>query len=96
MPLLKKKFETMPEPELVESVSNVQVDEMPGEERIKSRISEIIRSRHAPSAQDVLEQERPDQRAWRGPDALVLGAEPRLTRAERIEPSFLSQPSHWP
>ena len=95
MPLLKKKFETMPEPELVESVSNVQVDEMPGEERIKSRISEIIRSRHAPSAQDVLEQERPLTKGrGRGPDALVLGAEPRLTRAERIEPSFLSQPSH--
>ena len=95
MPLLKKKFETMPEPELVESVSNVQVDEMPGEERIKSRISEVIRSRHAPSAQDVLEQERPLTKGrGRGPDALVLGAEPRLTRAERIEPSFLSQPSH--
>ena len=95
MPLLKKKIETMPEPELVESVSNVQVDEMPGEERIKSRISEVIRSRHAPSAQDVLEQERPLTKGrGRGPDALVLGAEPRLTRAERIEPSFLSQPSH--
>ena len=95
MPLLKKKFETMPEPELVESVSNVQVDEMPGEERIKSRISEVIRSRHAPSAQDVLEHERPLSKGrGRGPDALVLGAEPRLTRAERIEPSFLSQPSH--
>ncbi len=89
MPMLKKRREPMPQPELVDAFSDVAIDAMPGEDRIKSRISEVIRSRHTPSAQEIMEEERPLTKGrGRGPDALVLGAEPPLSRAQRVEPSF--------
>ncbi len=86
MPILKKRVEPLPEPELVEFTSTATVPSAFGEDRIKSRISEVIRSRHQPSVQTAIEEERPLTKGrGRGPDALVLNSEPPLSRTTRVE-----------
>ncbi|MGC1496186.1 MAG: DNA translocase FtsK 4TM domain-containing protein [Sulfitobacter sp.] len=95
MPALIKRPETMPEPELVETYSDAVVDEGPGEDRIKSKIADVIKSRvrtgtavHTPSTAPLTKGR------GRGPDPLVLGAapaaalrpEPPLTAPSRVEP----------
>ena len=99
MPGLIKRPETMPEPELVETYSDAVVDEGPGEDRIKSKIADVIKSRvrtgnavHTPTTAPLTKGR------GRGPDPLVLGAapvaelraEPPLTApvAPRAEPQL--------
>jgi S-DNA-T family DNA segregation ATPase FtsK/SpoIIIE len=97
MPALIKRPDVMPEPELVENYSDAVVDEGPGEDRIKSKIAEVIKSRvrtgnaiHTPTTAPLTKGR------GRGPDPLVLGAkapaelraEPPLTGATRAEPSL--------
>ncbi|MGJ8616132.1 MAG: DNA translocase FtsK [Sulfitobacter sp.] len=95
MPTLIKRPDAMPEPELVENYSDAVVDEGPGEDRIKSKIADVIKSRvrtgnavHTPTTAPLTKGR------GRGPDPLVLGAkpsvelraEPPLTGAPRAEP----------
>ncbi|MDG2294129.1 MAG: DNA translocase FtsK 4TM domain-containing protein [Paracoccaceae bacterium] len=45
MPTFSKRGEQMPEPELVEHQSDVDVQNMPGDARISARISDVVKSR---------------------------------------------------
>ena len=72
----------MPEPELVETFSDAVVDEKPGEERIKSKIADVIKNRvrsttavHTPATAPLTKGR------GRGPDPLVLDTAPQM-RAE--------------
>jgi S-DNA-T family DNA segregation ATPase FtsK/SpoIIIE len=83
MPGLIKRPDAMPEPELVEHAQDFAVDETPSEERIKSKISDVIRNRvrhsnavHVPSTAPLT------RGRGRGPDPLLLNTtrpEPPLT-----------------
>ncbi|SFS89893.1 DNA translocase FtsK [Sulfitobacter marinus] len=95
MPALVKRSEPMPEPELVEDWSDVEIDLAPSDDRIKSKIADVIKSRvrtgnavHTPTTAPLT------RGRGRGPDPLVLDAtvrnhlreEPPLTGASRVEP----------
>ncbi len=80
LPVFSKPAVTLPEPELVEDVADTSIDAMPGEDRIKSRISQVIRSRRAPDPAEMLPLTKG---RGRGPDALVVSSEPPLTRREQ-------------
>ncbi|GLQ28637.1 DNA translocase FtsK [Sulfitobacter pacificus] len=96
MPGLIKRPDAMPEPELVETYSEAVVEEAPGEERIKSKIANVIKNRvrtatavHTPVTAPLTKGR------GRGPDALLLDTTPRsqlppeppLTApAPRVEP----------
>ncbi|WP_377509433.1 DNA translocase FtsK 4TM domain-containing protein [Octadecabacter sp. R77987] len=78
MPSLRKR-ETMPEPELVEPRLSVNLDEQPhDEDRIKSKISDVIRSRvrqpmqAAPQPAAPVGRVEPTLARRRGPDPLLL------------------------
>ncbi|WP_281992935.1 DNA translocase FtsK [Sulfitobacter geojensis] len=102
MPALIKRPEPMPEQELVESYSDAVVDEGPGEERIKSKIADVIKNRvrtatavHTPVTAPLTKGR------GRGPDALLLDTTPRsqlppeppLTApASRVEPRLSINP----
>ncbi len=94
MPALIKRPDAMPEPELVENVSTVEVDEGPGEDRIKSKIADVIKNRVRSATAIHTSTTAPLTKGrGRGPDALLLNtapqtrlpAEPPLTGA-RAEP----------
>ena len=95
MPALVKRIDTMPEPELVEDWSEVEIDQAPSDDRIRSKIADVIKNRvrtanavHTPVTAPLT------RGRGRGPDALVLDATPRshlreeppLTGAARAEP----------
>ncbi|UOA30712.1 DNA translocase FtsK [Sulfitobacter sp. DSM 110093] len=86
MPGLIKRPEAdgMPEPELIETYSDAIVDETPGEERIKSKIADVIKNRvrtanavHTPTTAPLTKGR------GRGPDPLLLNtSQPAALRAE--------------
>ncbi|MBW4962748.1 DNA translocase FtsK [Sulfitobacter sp. CW3] len=95
MPALVKRAGPMPEPELVEDWSDVEIDQAPSDDRIKSKIADVIKSRvrtanavHTPTTTPLT------RGRGRGPDPLVLDPTPRnhmreeppLTGAARVEP----------
>ena len=95
MPALVKRTAPMPEPELVEDWSDVEIDQAPSDDRIKSKIADVIKSRvrtanavHTPTTAPLT------RGRGRGPDPLVLDANPRshlreeppLTGVARTEP----------
>jgi len=95
MPALVKRTAPMPEPELVEDWSDVEIDQAPSDDRIKSKIADVIKSRvrtanavHTPTTAPLT------RGRGRGPDPLVLDATPRshlreeppLTGAARTGP----------
>jgi S-DNA-T family DNA segregation ATPase FtsK/SpoIIIE len=92
MPGLIKRPDVMPEPELVEQHHFAQVDEAPDADRIKTKISDVIKNRvrtahaiHTPVTAPLT------RGRGRGPDPLVLNtsrAEPPLT-ARAPKPSSL-------
>ncbi|SDG67140.1 DNA translocase FtsK [Sulfitobacter delicatus] len=86
MPGLIKRpeAEAMPEPELIETYSDAIVDETPGEERIKSKIADVIKNRvrtanavHTPTTAPLTKGR------GRGPDPLLLNtSQPAALRPE--------------
>ena len=92
MPGLVRRPEVMPEPELCETYYEGAYDDVPGEDRIKARIADVIKSRVRSSSAVHNPQTAPLTRGrGRGPDPLVLDtkgvrAEPPLT-ARAPEPS---------
>nr|WP_321249566.1 DNA translocase FtsK [uncultured Ruegeria sp.] len=75
MPALIRRPEPMPEPELVDPEPVAGFDEMPGEDRIRSKISAAVRSRRVATGEMTPE---PDPNLpltkgrGRGPDPLIL------------------------
>ncbi len=97
MPALIKRPDALPEQELVETYSDAQVDEGPGEERIKSKIADVIKNRVRSATAIHTHATAPLTKGrGRGPDALFLNTapqaqlppEPPLTaaRTARAEP----------
>ena len=84
MPGLIKRPEAMPEPELVEPEQHVVIDEPPGEDRIKSKIADVIKSRVRSTTALHTPQTAPLTRGrGRGPDPLLLDT---TSRAARLRP----------
>ncbi|WP_299619698.1 DNA translocase FtsK [uncultured Tateyamaria sp.] len=84
MPTLIKRPEQMPDempdPELVETYSDVDVGDGPGEERIKAKISDVIKSRVRTNPAVQIESVAPLTKGrGRGPDPLVLNSMPQTT-----------------
>ncbi|EEB84003.1 DNA translocase FtsK [Roseobacter sp. GAI101] len=99
MPALVKRAEPLPEPELVEDWSDVEVDETPSNDRIKSKIADVIKSRVRTASALHTPVTSPLTRGrGRGPDPLVLDTTPRihsreeppLTSPARVEPPLTS------
>ncbi|EEX09419.1 DNA translocase FtsK [Ruegeria lacuscaerulensis ITI-1157] len=77
MPSLIRRPEPMPEPELVDPDPVSGYDEMPGEDRIRSKISAVIRNRKVATGEMAPEPDpnRPLTKGrGRGPDPLILNA----------------------
>jgi S-DNA-T family DNA segregation ATPase FtsK/SpoIIIE len=82
MPALIKRPEPLPEdlpgPELVEHYSTADVGDGPGEDRIRAKISDVIKSRVRMSPAAQIEAQAPLTRGrGRRPDPLVLNPHPR-------------------
>ncbi|SLN61236.1 DNA translocase FtsK [Falsiruegeria litorea R37] len=103
MPSLIRRPEPMPEPELVEPQPVAGEQAMPGDDRIKSKIAQVVRNRKeaAGVVQPQPDPARPLTKGrGRGPDPLVLDptaggdfpAEPPLTAAQPVEPQVPAQP----
>ncbi len=97
MPALIRRPDPMPEPELVEPMPVEGFDEMPGEDRIRSKISAAVRNRKVATG-EVTPEPDPNlpltKGRGRGPDPLILNAgptgglppEPPMTAPEWQEP----------
>ncbi len=73
MPSLIRKPEPMPEPELVEPTAHAGEQDMPGADRIKEKIADVIKSRVRKSSAIQVESVAPLTKGrGRGPDPLVL------------------------
>ena len=72
--------ESLPEQELVENIFVDEIQDAPGDDRIKAKIADVVRSRArrgAPVSPPELNQDKPLTRGLgRGPDPLVLEAQP--------------------
>jgi S-DNA-T family DNA segregation ATPase FtsK/SpoIIIE len=92
LPGLVKRPDVMPEPELVEMAAYDGDDEAPGEDRIRARIADVIKSRVRSSNAVHVPTTAPLTRGrGRGPDPLVLDtktirAEPPLTARQAAIP----------
>lgn len=76
----RAEVEEMPEPELIESPTQYAEAAAPGDDRIKARIAEIVRSRTAPviDTQPSVSTDKPlTQGRGHGPRPLVFDAQPR-------------------
>jgi len=82
MPSLIRRPELMPEPELVEPQLSVDCpDEMPGDDRIRAKIADVIRSRAAPPPQPVtpVPEDKPLTKGrGHGPKPLLIEPEDAL------------------
>ena len=84
MPTLIKRPDAMPdalpEHELVETLSNVDVGEGPGDERIKTKIADVIKARVRSNPAVQAESVAPLTKGrGRGPDPLLLNTAPQTT-----------------
>ncbi|MDR9486338.1 MAG: DNA translocase FtsK [Sediminimonas sp.] len=78
MPALVRRPDPLPEPELIERAPAAQVDEMPGNDRIKAKIADVIRNRVRAA---------PEVSAERGPaDPAHMPPEPPLTSFAAAQP----------
>ncbi|MDT8326798.1 MAG: DNA translocase FtsK 4TM domain-containing protein [Roseovarius sp.] len=79
MPMLMRKPEVMPEPELVETAAFEGEAHMPGDDRISAKISDVIRARVRKNPAVRAESVAPLTKGrGRGPDPLILSARPKL------------------
>ncbi len=97
MPALIRRPDPMPEPELVDPAPVQGYDEMPGEDRIRSKISAAIRSRKEAKG-EVAPQPDPNlpltKGRGRGPDPLILNT----ARSDELPPEpplTLGSDSNW-
>src|SRR6056297_1497616 len=92
MPMLMRRPDPMPEPELVESESYHGEAEQPADDRIKARISDVIRARvrQNPAVQAASVAPLTKGRG-RGPDPLILNSGPRP--ALPPEPPLTARPA---
>ncbi|WP_417725847.1 DNA translocase FtsK 4TM domain-containing protein [Roseovarius sp.] len=78
MPLLMRKPEVMPEPELIEAATYEGEAEMPGDDRIRAKISDVIKSRVRQNPAVRVDTVAPLTKGrGRGPDPLILNSAPR-------------------
>jgi S-DNA-T family DNA segregation ATPase FtsK/SpoIIIE len=97
MPSLIKRAdplpEEMPEPELVETFSDVDVGDGPDQDRIKSKISDVIKSRvrHSPGVQINTVAPLTKGRG-RGPAPLVLDTQPQPAMQQPAEVQLRPEP----
>ena len=78
MPGLLRKPEAMPEPELVETEPGAETADAPPEDRIRARISDVIRARVRQNPAVQVESVAPLTKGrGRGPDPLILNGGPR-------------------
>jgi S-DNA-T family DNA segregation ATPase FtsK/SpoIIIE len=78
MPMLMRRPDPMPEPELVEAESYHGAAEPPEDDRIKARISDVIRARVRQNPAVQAESVAPLTKGrGRGPDPLILNTAPR-------------------
>jgi S-DNA-T family DNA segregation ATPase FtsK/SpoIIIE len=91
MPSLIRRPEPLPQPELIEPVSVAGDMEMPGDDRIRAKIANVIKSRSGVEEPPLADPSRPLTKGrGRGPDPLVLDTsgpvslppEPPLTRQQ--------------
>ena len=77
IPSLVRRPDPMPEPELIDPEPLADIDEMPSEDRIRSRISAVVRERKMAAGQMTPEHD-PNlpltKGRGRGPDPLILNA----------------------
>ncbi len=105
MPALIRRPDPMPEPELIEPMAVEGFDEMPGEDRIRSKISAAVRNRKVATG-EVTPEPDPNlpltKGRGRGPDPLILNAgsadelppEPPMTSAALPpEPMLTANPA---
>ncbi|WP_170791213.1 DNA translocase FtsK [Ruegeria lacuscaerulensis] len=106
IPDLIRRPDPMPEPELIDRESLVDVDEMPGEDRIRSKISAAVRNRKV-AAGEMAPEYDPNlpltKGRGRGPDPLILNSdagelppEPPMTSTGLPPKSMLTaEPTEW-
>ncbi len=106
MPALIRRPEPLPEPELVEAMPVQGFDEMPGEDRIRSKISAAVRNRKVATGEMAPEHD-PNlpltKGRGRGPDPLIfnprgageLPPEPPMTAAGLPPEPVLSAEPTW-
>ena len=96
MPGLIKRPDAMPERELVEEYHEVVIEEEPDADRIKTKISDVIRNRVRSSTAVHVPATAPLTKGrGRGPDPLLLNtmrAEPPLTMGTTNAQQILSEP----
>ncbi len=97
MPALIRRPDPMPEPELVDPAPVQGYDEMPGEDRIRSKISAAVRSRKEAKG-EVAPQPDPNlpltKGRGRGPDPLILNTQ-RSDELPPEPPLTLGPDSNW-
>ncbi len=76
MPALIKRPVPMPEPELVEPFADVIEPDMPGDDRIRAKIADVIRSRSVPPEPEPEPEPMLTRGLGRRPDPLVLDPNP--------------------
>ena len=77
MPMLIRKPDRMPEPELVETAAYQGMAEIPGDDRIRAKISDVIRARRQNPGLEVSAVAPLTKGRGRGPDPLILKTAPR-------------------
>ncbi|MEQ9261155.1 MAG: DNA translocase FtsK 4TM domain-containing protein [Roseovarius sp.] len=90
LPSLIRRPEPEPEPELVDRTYRGEAPEEPGDDRIRSKIADAIRSRRnappvAQAPMDYVADKPLTKGRGRGPDPLILPQEPPLTARSSIE-----------
>ncbi|SNR32648.1 DNA translocase FtsK [Puniceibacterium sediminis] len=80
MPQMIKRTEPMPEPELVEMQSVADVDEMPGDDRIRAKIADVIKTRLRSTPEARIAAETPLTKGrGRRPEPLIVAPTPRAS-----------------
>ncbi len=95
MPSLIKRADPMPEPELVEQMQSENYAEMPTDDRIKSKISDVIKSRaRNHMVTQAPQTTHPAKVRSRGPTPLVVDtAQPNMRVEPPMSATLVAQPA---